>query len=251
MNSAELAGIRKMLDRLELRAKEYRQVYRDLAIGKSVHHDESIALTKGEVQAVEGAILAVSAKLLGGPPPESLWEPLHQFAQNNYDRKSDYADNEAEYFRWFLMGIQRTRMYLEFLEGFDAGVAGAPLSGPGKGSHSRLHAVTELRSVFISYGGPDERFASRLNDALRRSGVQTFFFPSDATPGAKLHHVMRDGVNSYERVVLVCSERSLNRPGVLNEIEECLQREAREGGTAVLIPVVIDDHLFKAWSPPR
>jgi hypothetical protein len=79
--------------------------------------------------------------------------------------------------------------------------------------------------------------------------VSTFFFPNDAPPGAKLHHVMRDGVNYYDRVVLVCSQASLNRSGVLNEIEEALQREAREGGRAILIPITIDDYVFSDWAP--
>ena len=106
-----------------------------------------------------------------------------------------------------------------------------------------------LLSVFVSYGGPDKQFAEMLNAGLQQAGVSTFFFPSDAPPGEKLHHVMRDGVNQYDRVVLVCSRSSLNRPGVTNEIEETLQREAREGGRAILIPVTVDDYVYSDWAP--
>jgi len=55
-----------------------------------------------------------------------------------------------------------------------------------------------MQSTFISYGGPDEAFARRLNDELFANGVATFFFAKDAEPGKKLHAVMRDGVNSYD-----------------------------------------------------
>jgi hypothetical protein len=60
---------------------------------------------------------------------------------------------------------------------------------------------------------------------------------------------MREGVNKYDRVVLICSRNSLNRRGVENELEETLQREAREGGKSILIPVTIDDYVFSDWKP--
>jgi TIR domain len=106
-----------------------------------------------------------------------------------------------------------------------------------------------LQSTFISYGGPDEPFAYALHEALQRNGVSTFFFPIHAVPGRKLHRVMREGVNSYDRVILICSKESLARPGVLNEIEEALQREARQGGKELLIPVAIDDFVYDEWMP--
>ena len=60
---------------------------------------------------------------------------------------------------------------------------------------------------------------------------------------------MREGVNKYDRVILICSKGSLIRSGVLNEIEETLQREARDGGASYLIPITLDDFVFKAWVP--
>lgn len=105
------------------------------------------------------------------------------------------------------------------------------------------------QSTFISYGAPDEVFARRLRDELHRNGVRTFFFPTDAVPGRKLHEVMRDGVNRFDRVILICSQASLSRPGVLNEIQEALAREARDGGKSYLIPITLDGFLFE-WRHP-
>ena len=104
-------------------------------------------------------------------------------------------------------------------------------------------------SVFISYGGPDESFAKRINDAMIAEGVQTWFFKDDARPGDKLHDVMRRGVQEHDKILLLCSRHSLSRSGVTNEIEKVLEREAREGGNAILIPVTIDDYLFNVWIP--
>jgi len=106
-----------------------------------------------------------------------------------------------------------------------------------------------LQSTFISYGGPDEAFARKLNDALKRRGVTTFFFKDDAPAGEKLHRVMRKGVNEHDRVILVCSESSLRRPGLLNELEETITRESRDGGRTYLLPVRLDDYVINGWKP--
>lgn len=106
-------------------------------------------------------------------------------------------------------------------------------------------------TVFISYGGPDEQAASHINAYLKRHGIQTSFFLDDATPGEKLHRWMHNGVNSHDRVLLICSEQSLSRPGVLNEIERVLEREAKEGGSSILMPITLDDYVYTDWAPDR
>jgi hypothetical protein len=70
-------------------------------------------------------------------------------------------------------------------------------------------------------------------------------------PGQKLHRVMHEQINNHDRVLLVCSEHSLSRLGVLNEIERVLEREAREGGKEILIPITLDDHVYQDWAQDR
>lgn len=106
-------------------------------------------------------------------------------------------------------------------------------------------------TLFISYGSPDENYASVINNFLKSHGVKTWFFPDDALPGQKLHRAMHDGVNNYDRVLLICSKNSLCRPGVLNELERVLEREAREGGKEILMPITLNDHVFQNWAPDR
>lgn len=101
-----------------------------------------------------------------------------------------------------------------------------------------------LQSTFISYGSPDEAFAQKLNRSLKLEGVQTFFYPEDATFGERNRTVMHKGVNEYDRIVLVCSAASLSRIGVQVEIQESLERETRGGGQLYLIPITIDDYVF-------
>lgn len=106
-------------------------------------------------------------------------------------------------------------------------------------------------SAFLSYGGPDEAFARRLYDKLIACGITVFFFPESATPGQRLHRTMSEGIYEYDRALLLCSRNSLTRPGVLNELEQILGREAREGGTDLLIPALLDDFAFAEWAPDR
>lgn len=106
-------------------------------------------------------------------------------------------------------------------------------------------------SAFISYGGPDEAIAARITNALKDKGVKTWFFKDDALPGQKLHRMMSDGVSDHDRVIFLCSKESLSRPGVLNELERVLEREAREGGADILMPIALDDYVFKDWAPTR
>ena len=105
------------------------------------------------------------------------------------------------------------------------------------------------KSLFISYGGPDENIVTEINRLIKSKGVKTWFFPEDALPGDKLHRIMHDGVNNHDRVLLVCSEQSLSRPGVLNEIERVLEREAKEGGKEILIPITLDNFVYSNWAP--
>ena len=58
----------------------------------------------------------------------------------------------------------------------------------------------EYKSVFISYGGPDEDVARRIYDWLSSFGVKCFFFPVSAKPGVRLHRTMSEGVNDYDRI---------------------------------------------------
>lgn len=114
-----------------------------------------------------------------------------------------------------------------------------------------IHESEMHSSVFISYGGPDEEIARSINQYLVSNNVRTWFFPEDALPGQKLHRVMSDAVAKHDRVVLICSVSSLQRPGVQNELERVLEREAREGGSEILIPISIDRYVFDEWNPAR
>jgi hypothetical protein len=104
-----------------------------------------------------------------------------------------------------------------------------------------------MRSTFISYGDPDERFARELYNALRQHGITAFFFPESARVGERLSNEIHNQIQAHDRVLLVCSKKSLSRAGVINEIQETLDREARDRGASYLLPVMLDSYVLKDW----
>ncbi len=110
-----------------------------------------------------------------------------------------------------------------------------------------LSLFSVMQSTFISYGDPDATFARKLYEALRAHDVVTFFFPETATLGERIDSEVYRRLQEFDRVILVCSRSSLDRRGVLNEIQETLNREARDGGATYLLPIMLDDYVLKGW----
>jgi hypothetical protein len=133
------------------------------------------------------------------------------------------------------------------------GITDAPKIFFGKGVDAKTHLAFTARplKVFISYGGPDQEIAQRVNAALEARGVQTFLFAHDAKPGQPLHRMMQKGVNEHDWTLLLCSKQSLDRPGVLNEIEQSMRKSSRAGGRNILVPLAIDDYVFEKWKPTQ
>jgi uncharacterized protein YjbI with pentapeptide repeats len=104
-----------------------------------------------------------------------------------------------------------------------------------------------LQSTFISYGAPDERFASQLYKSLQEHGVTAFFFPETARAGERISDEIFRQIQAHDRMLLICSRGSLDRHGVINEIRHTLDREARDGAANYLLPIMLDDYVLTEW----
>ena len=104
--------------------------------------------------------------------------------------------------------------------------------------------VSSLLAMFISYAGPDEAFAKCLHRSLRNDGVTSFFFSFDARFGELNANVMHRRIREHDRVIIVCSESSLSRPDILNELSKVRNQEAQVGESSCLIPIAIDGYVF-------
>jgi len=108
----------------------------------------------------------------------------------------------------------------------------------------------EFYSCFISHSHQDQQFCDRLYADLQAKSVRCWYFPEDATWGKSVWGEIDSSIRIYDKLVVVCSESSLNSPAVIREIERALQREDKEK-KEVLFPIRIDDHLFDRWDHPR
>lgn len=108
-------------------------------------------------------------------------------------------------------------------------------------------------SCFISHSHKDEIFAKKLKKDLEANNVSCWFFPEDAVWGKDIEENISRGIRDYDRLVVICSENSLNNEPVLREIERALQKEQsskkeHKKTKRILFPVIIDNYFYKKWN---
>jgi hypothetical protein len=113
----------------------------------------------------------------------------------------------------------------------------------------------EFYTCFISFTEADDTFSERLYNDMQAAGVRCWRWKEDAKWGRTLMHSIDEAVRVYDKLIVICSEQSLNSPAVIREIERALQKEdaaAREGNEAeVLFPIRLDDYIFTGWRHHR
>lgn len=106
-------------------------------------------------------------------------------------------------------------------------------------------------SVFISYSHADKAFATMLHDALQERGVRCWLDDHQLLPGDDIRDEIDRGIRMWDKVLLLCSERSLSSWWVDQEIEKAVQKEERlwkERGRKVLALVPLDlDGTLRSW----
>lgn len=111
-------------------------------------------------------------------------------------------------------------------------------------------AAIEYFSCFLSHSSRDKLFVDRLYADLQARGVRVWYFPEDARTGRAVWGEIDRPIRTFDKVLLVCSEASLQSGPVLLEVERALQREEAER-REVLFPVRLDDYVLDGWSHPR
>ena len=120
-----------------------------------------------------------------------------------------------------------------------------------------IHPITTKNSdkfftCFISYSSKDIIFAKTLKNDLEKKNVICWFFPEHAKWGEDIYKNIEEAIKSYDKLIVICSENSLNSESVLREIERALQkektqREKHKETRRVLFPITIDDYMFSRW----
>jgi len=116
--------------------------------------------------------------------------------------------------------------------------------------HSLAGKPIPFFSCFISYSSKDKGFCDRLYSDLQANGVRAWYFPEDAKWGETVWGEIERGIQTYDKLVVVCSKNSLQSGPVLREIERGLKREDEEGKN-IVFPITIDGYIFDGWEHER
>ncbi|CAG0947848.1 Secreted effector protein PipB2 [Anaerolineae bacterium] len=117
-------------------------------------------------------------------------------------------------------------------------------------SRSLRGKVIDFYSCFISHSAKDKLFCERLYADLQAKGVRVWYFPEDAKWGETVWVEIDRSIKVYDKLIVVCSDSSLQSGPVNREIERALTREDKEG-KGILFPIRIDDYIFDKWDNER
>ncbi len=101
-------------------------------------------------------------------------------------------------------------------------------------------------SCFISYSHKDRAFSNRLHDQLLARGIRCWLDEHDLKPGDRILDVVADAIRLHDKILLCCSETSLNSWWVKDEIRKAMERERRDGRD-IIIPLMVDRYLLGGW----
>ena len=91
-------------------------------------------------------------------------------------------------------------------------------------------------SCFVCYGEPDKTFAEELVKNLKSKGIRSWIFSLDSTPGQKLWKQVTEKRQKLDKMIVLCSEKSLTRPGVKKELEEQIDEDPEK-----IVPISLDN----------
>ena len=99
-------------------------------------------------------------------------------------------------------------------------------------------------SCFISYSHTDSAFAHRLYDQVQARGIRCWLDDHDLKPGDRILDVVDDAIRLHDKILLCCSNASLESWWVKDEIRKAQARERNED-RLIIIPLNLDGYLFE------
>lgn len=119
---------------------------------------------------------------------------------------------------------------------------------------SRIGRRIEFYTCFISYSQADRAFARLLYTKLQEKGIRCWLDEHNILPGDNIHDAVKQGIRYSDKVLLCCSENSLNSWWVDAEIEIAFTKERQlfqesKQLSLVLIPLDLDGYLLSGnWN---
>jgi hypothetical protein len=120
-----------------------------------------------------------------------------------------------------------------------------------------MSSTISTYTCFISYSQADDAFAAKLYTDLKAHGIKVWRFAEDAKWGETVWGEITEHIKENDKLVVICSENSLQSGPVGREIERGLGREDTEHKN-VVFPIRIDGYIFAkdvhgnpVWQHPR
>jgi hypothetical protein len=111
---------------------------------------------------------------------------------------------------------------------------------------SHLSSLTRRKApcdtCFIAYGGEDEEFVRRLEVDLHVAGVRCWLAPRDLELDERIRQSIDPTIRLHDRLLLILSEHSTDRPWVKDVLKVALQEEEIRDAT-MLFAIRLDDSL--------
>lgn len=101
----------------------------------------------------------------------------------------------------------------------------------------------EFYSCFLSHAGQDREFAEKLRSRLIAHHVSCWHYSFDMQGGKPWRSQIHSAIKVHDKLVLVCSEYSVLRQNVVDEVIAAMERE-RESGSQKLFPIRVDDFIL-------
>ncbi|MGA9347983.1 MAG: toll/interleukin-1 receptor domain-containing protein [Anaerolineae bacterium] len=109
---------------------------------------------------------------------------------------------------------------------------------------------TQYYTCFMSHSSKDQAFAERLHADLQDKGVHCWFAPEDMKIGDRIRPAIDRAIQSYDRLLLVLSEHSIDSDWVEKEVETAFEEE-RKWKKTILLPIRLDSAVMdtdQAWA---
>jgi len=87
----------------------------------------------------------------------------------------------------------------------------------------------------------------RLNDALRKRGVRTWFSHDNLDAGQKIHESIFFAIESFDRLIVVLSEDSMKSQWVNTELHRAYSRQRREKRNVIFPISIVPFSKLQGW----
>jgi uncharacterized protein YjbI with pentapeptide repeats len=110
-------------------------------------------------------------------------------------------------------------------------------------SQALIATPMEYFSCFICHAEKDQPFADALRAELIANNVRCWHYRYDLRGGAFWRKQIDDAIRAQDKLLLICSKESLERPNVMEEVLIAIEQE-RKLGKQKLFPIRLDDFVL-------